>query len=223
MLLNGFSVRVEGGKERSGYVELAHRQKYALILGNQRAEACDAKVTIDGQVVGTWRINSYGSIRIERPAEDDGRFTFYAHGTSEAAEAGINSEDYLSGVISVEFVPSVRYIRGFTDPRPPVIHRWNDYDYWWERPTVFYTSSTGNTGPQGTVGDVGCYGFSSHAVGGGTGLSGQSYQEFYNAPELQLDYSQSTTINIRLVLRQWNSDRPRPLSMHSNPVPPPVR
>ena len=94
MYLNNFTLRIVEGKElENGYVELIHNTQYRVILGNQKPVRCDAYLEIDGKHLGTWRLHPYYSITLERPAHDDGRFTFYQLGTTEAYSAGLVEGD----------------------------------------------------------------------------------------------------------------------------------
>jgi len=250
MYLNDFSVRVPGGRESgSGYVELKHGQKYSLVLRNSRNVRCDAKVEIDGQHVGTWRVDANGSISLERPVHDDGRFTFYAVGTREAQQANLNEGSSELGLIKVTFTPELKstwsiridpyypYVRKpYTPPRITTA-TWGGWDSTnavdpVER-TSCYTSapeaSSGRKVMGGTVtancnfvvGERGpeSVSFTSHSRAGGTGLSGVSGQTFYDAPSMSYDYAQQTTIHLRLILRK-DRQEPRPLTQKSNPVPP---
>ncbi len=105
MRLGNFSVEIPQGKERnSGYVAMQHNTKYAVKLSNFSDLDCDAKVEIDGKLVGAWRVHSNTHVTIERPAHDTGCFTFYQFGTQEAEKAGLVISDKL-GLISVLFKP----------------------------------------------------------------------------------------------------------------------
>lgn len=120
MKLRNFSMKIEGGRECiTGYVEMAHNTKYAVILSNESPLDCDAVVEIDGKEVGVWRVYSGKNIRIERPVHDTGQFTFYKLGSSEAGKIGLARNDKL-GLISVLFKPEKHYEycigpRGFQD------------------------------------------------------------------------------------------------------------
>lgn len=249
MYLNDFSVRVPGGRESgSGYVELKHGQKYSLVLRNSRNVRCDAKVEIDGQHVGTWRVDANGSISLERPVHDDGRFTFYAVGTREAQQANLNEGSSELGLIKVTFTPELKstwrtypyqpYIPPVRKPYTPptiTIATWPNYNSTdaVTGGTSCYTSSpeasSGRKAMGGTVtancnfvvGERGpeSVSFTSHSRAGGTGLSGVSGQTFYDAPSMSYDYAQQTTIHLRLILRK-DRQEPRPLTQKSNPVPP---
>jgi hypothetical protein len=90
----------------NGVYEIGHATPYTIVLANQNRELrCDAKVWIDGMQVGTWRIDRASSIRIERPENDTGRFTFYQLGTPEANRAGLDSSNPALGLIRVKFMP----------------------------------------------------------------------------------------------------------------------
>jgi hypothetical protein len=107
MKTNEYEVIIPEGKDLgNGYVEMIHLRQYSLLLKNHRHVRCDAAVVIDGINVGTWRINSCGEIRIERPVHDNGHFTFFEVGTPEARAAAIGKDD-KNGLISVTFTPEV--------------------------------------------------------------------------------------------------------------------
>lgn len=198
MYLNDFSVRIpEGNETPGGYVELAHNTQYRLVLGNRRSRRCDARVEIDGKHVGTWRIGANGSITLERPAHDPGQFTFYEVGTQEAVAAGLDRFDPNLGLVKVVFTPE-RY----------------------EEPAIYSLSNTyGYAQPKGLTYGGSTRGFSR---AGGTGLSGQSGQRFTDAEGISYDFSQQTTIHLRLVSRGGGNEGPRPLTAFSTPVPPSV-
>ena len=61
----------------------------------------------------------------------------------------------------------------------------------------------------------------SNVSAGGVGLSGHSNQTFYTVQELDYDYEEFTTINLRLVCDDLAGIKP--LGRRSTPVPPPIR
>lgn len=191
MELNNFSLSISPGTELSGgYLQLEHNTQYNVVLANKRAMRCDAKLEIDGKHVGTWRLEEYDSIVLERPAHDTGRFTFYKLGSAEAAKAGISQQDANIGLVKVTFTPERE-----VQPRG--------------------VNDVPNFLSQVTRGSGVTRSFSA----GGTGLSGESKQQFGNATAIDYDYSQATVIHLRLVAY---ADEPRPLTPLSNPVPPPI-
>lgn len=115
MYHNNFSLRIVGGNEQQGgYVSMAHGQVYSLQMRSDHKERCDARVEIDGQHVGTWRIEQRRSINIDRPAHDTGQFTFYRLGSQEASQAALNDASPDLGLVKVTFTPEI--------PRPIYRH-----------------------------------------------------------------------------------------------------
>jgi hypothetical protein len=106
MYSNQFSVNIPQGKETSdGYVSMHHDTQYSIRMKNDRSVPCDAVVTVDGNHIGSWRINSYQSIEIDRPADKARRLTFYRLDSAEAQQAQLVKNDNL-GLVSVEFKPA---------------------------------------------------------------------------------------------------------------------
>jgi len=107
MRVSNFSVLVHPGNERdSGHVEVSHGEVYTIKLGNHEHRRCDAEVVVDGKSVGNFRLNAFGSIILERPAHDTGKFTFYKSNSREAEAAnkdGVAKDD--RGLVQVKFRP----------------------------------------------------------------------------------------------------------------------
>lgn len=206
MYLNDFSVRVPEGNETSGgYVELAHNTQYNLVLNNNRNVRCDARVEIDGKHVGTWRIGNRDTLRLERPAHDDGHFTFYKVGTAEAGRIGLDTGDPNLGLVKVTFTPEKQQgpqVKEFHSYRSAGAHGVTVTDWAGDAPVAMAGVAT----------------YTSRSAGG-TGLSGKSNQQFTSVHELDYDYSKQTVIHLRLVTA---SDEPRPLTSFSTPIPPSV-
>lgn len=230
MKLNNFSVEIIGGVERDGgYVELAHGQQYSIRLTNDKICQCDAEIEVDGKSAGMFRIGYLGSVTIERPANDKGRFTFYKIGTPEAKAAQLVKNDNL-GLVTVRFKPeSPRPL--VSEPKPWRYYPYYDWDYWrpqspyipWYPYRTWYNNQlvggyirndTANLcsldAPSDTVN------VSSRA--GGTGLSGKSLQDFYSVDSVNYNESDVVTIHLRLIA---SNDTPHPLGV-STPVPPVV-
>lgn len=214
MYLNDFSVRIPQGTETpGGYVELEHDTRYTLVLRNNRNTQCDARVEIDGQHVGTWRLYSHQSITLEHPASDDGHFTFYKLGTKEARQSNLNGSNANLGLVKVTFTPEKEEIR--IKDFQPWATTYTDASQW-----AYTTSSSATSKGLVSTNYASESGASMHSAGG-TGLSGHSSQQYGYASSIQLDYSQQTVIHLRLVCRDSNNIRP--LTSYSTPVPPPIR
>lgn len=181
---------------------MIHKTHYSLVMRNYGHTRCNARVEIDGKHQGTWRISGKDSISIERPAHDDGIFTFYKLGTAEANAVVLDGDDPNLGLIKVTFTPEKE------DEITSEIKRWREekerYGIDFDRKIMMGGESAKRS-------------FSA----GGTGLSGQSDQRFGNADQMELDHVKTSVIHLRLVAK--NQDEPRPLTSFSTPVPPPIR
>jgi len=233
MYLNSFSVRVpEGTEKESGYVELNHGKQYTLVLRNSRGVSCDAEVTIDGKPIGSFRIDANSSITLERPPNEDKRFTFYKADTGDAQESGqadIVADSY--GLVQVAFKAEKANLYFWHDgtwPKPwgePIAyqHTWTTYTTPSYSPVVAHNvmRSTLSDSPSGQVEILST---TDGGTAGITGLSGHSDQEFVTVCSMDYDESYTTTISIRLVATEKQRSDPTPLRpvAHSNPVPPTV-
>lgn len=197
----GYSVEIPEGDERSeGYIGLPHNTEYSLKLRNHNSTRCDAHVTIDGEHVGTWRVNANASIRIERPADVQRKFTFYKLGTPEAKKANLKSNEDL-GLIAVKFTPEVEVVRGSRG--------WNG-----ELPGIY--GATFNSGEP----SLRSYGGAKGMSAGGTGLGASSGQTFGSALPIVYDRDKEVTIHLRLACVE--KEDIIPLRKRSTPVPPPL-
>ncbi len=234
MFLNQFSVRIVGGKEvAGGYVEMHHGRQYSLCLHNGYAGRADAHVEIDGKHVGTWRLPAGQSITLERPQHDAGRFTFYRVNSPEAVQAALDPCDPNLGLVKVTFTPEL--LRG-ARPLTPTCHPWW---YYYPGPAildttaaptwhpVYYTDMNAGVGLPacGTINATSTpqsQTVSAAYTAGGTGLSGESGQQFGAAEWIEYDAARQTVIHLRLV-EGAVAENPRPLTCYSTPVPPAVR
>lgn len=225
MRVANFSATIPEGREKdSAHVVIPHGTKYTLRLQNHHnSRRTDAAVTIDGKPMGVFRLDAgRGSITLERPAHDEGRFTFYAANTEEyAAAAGgaVAADD--RGLVRVVFRPEkapAARVGNVTLP-PDAFDRQgsNVYPAGGEQktsggivlPLACRAKSFG--GPRGQS-----------VTAGVTGLSGHSRQKFTDVEALDYDPGEEVTITLRLVAA---ADGPRPLTAavpRSNPVPAPV-
>lgn len=200
MYLNEFSVRIPEGNEKSGgYVEIDHGQRYTLVLRNARSVRCDARVTIDGNEIGEFRISANGTIRLERGLDNDGYLTAAIPDSVEGQLGGLDNANPDLGLISVVFTPEVDWrptgqVKGIEQP--------------------VYRSALSSNPAMASFGEPRSKGLDRSI---GTVATGHSNQQFREVGRLVYDYDQRTTINLRLVRRQ---DYVRPLTQRQNPVPP---
>lgn len=226
MRVGSFSVMVPQGKERSsdGYVEMVHGRVYSLRLCNHYSARCDAVVSMDGKMVGAFRIDSRQDIVLETSPNDPskGCFTFYEAASAEGIVAGsdtVSKDD--RGLIEVTFKPERSRLRstmahvtsgvrteGLMKGGSTSCDFAGDDEHTVER-------------EQKTSGGI-RFGFSAQPKSGITGLSGESKQTFHHVDPLDYDPASEVKITLRLV--GFNRDTPRPLvsTTRANPVPAPV-
>lgn len=93
---NFFSVFILDGENQpvnpSAQAEFAldHGTEYTVLLINHHsAKQANVTLTIDGKMIGIFRIRANSHIEINRPTSQARRLTFYALGTPEASAGGL--------------------------------------------------------------------------------------------------------------------------------------
>ncbi len=194
---------------KEGYAPLMHGEHYKIRINNLSSyEDARAEVRIDGVSVGYFAIDKNKAIVLERPSDTAKSFTFFKLESKEAKASLLDkvSEENL-GLIEIKLVPG------------QII-----------RPMTYYASSAFDDVPMrgGSMKrDSFSFGQASRGLSaGGTGLSGQSSQQFTQV-QFYGDEARAVTLRLRLVHDQKRRPAPdvQPLSAHlSNvtPVPPPL-
>lgn len=229
MRLDDFTLEISGGTERTnGQVLMKHGQEYAIILRNHSYDPADVELFVDGNSVGTFRVNSHGIVRLERPENDNGKYTFFRLGSTEANLGGIQNNDAIGLITAVFRSGKRKYV-------PPVEVKTSG---------GIFTKGLARRGPSGQSATFGslergiggmeyehtlCSASAApvatmyHATGaGGTALSGHSTQRFNTVESLEYNGVQAT-INLRLVedlTMQVSTIRPITTRITSNPIPP---
>lgn len=218
MRVGSFSVLVSEGKERdSGHVQMAHGASYGIKLGNHGSVKCDAEVSVDGKIVGNFRVNAFGYINLERPSHDTGRFTFFKADSAQGEDAGaseITGQD--KGLISVTFRPEKNI-------RPTSYGKHGALRSMEEKTSGGILS---NPKPRSRNGNAGGSSCTSHITtqscsAGVTGLTGKSEQTFYEVGNLDYDRNGETIISLRLVADMCEV-RKLTAAPKGNPIPEPV-
>lgn len=219
MRINSFEVSTSHGKERgSGHVDVAHGQVYSIYLRNHWPDRhCDAEVKVDGKVVGEFRVNALGRVKLERPINDTGCFTFYRADSEVGQKVGAGVEVSERGLIQVRFRPSFPFEReektsgAVMRNMSPVaddgaLQAFSGEESYGGGQHVNSTKSTRfKAGGQSLSAGV-------------TGLSGHSTQQFTNVAPLVYDLTMETTITLRLVCVD-SEPRPVVAVTRSNPTP----
>lgn len=91
--------------EKGTYVLLKNKTEYKIKLSNKKYQKCDATVYIDGENIGTWRINGNNTVIIERPSKINKKFTYFDENSVQVEKAGISKNNEKNGLIRVIFRP----------------------------------------------------------------------------------------------------------------------
>lgn len=224
MQVGGFGVTIVGSasvfkSELDGYVPLSHGEQYSIALENNTSDRVNLCVKVDGASVGKFQLPPNSSGTLERPADDNGRFTFFAAGTSEAQSSGeamVGRQD--KGLVEVTFVPERK--------RPPtnLLHQNYILPSRGYSDTLFPANMTGcvnDSYPYGAMrGGVTTQSCSKGLSAGITGMTGHSSQQFGTASHITEDASRTVVITLRLVARLSSLAAVRPLpARRGNPVP----
>lgn len=237
MQLNGFSVSVPQAQEETtnGYVVLNHGQTFQIRLHNShksdgQCKPADVEIYVQGKYCGTFRVPYGQTVLLERSTEDDGKFTAYRNGSSEAKQIGLDANSDDNGLIKVVWKPGTKQCRPLNVSTPNIVWPWpyqpyvEPYrePYWTPEP---YTITWGDNTTSGcntfsnklrsistssaSMGNsIQCsYTSSNDLCGGGVGISGHSDQNFSETEPLSYD-EQSVTIYLRIAFRD---SEPRPL------------
>ena len=219
MQLENYEAQILGARETSeGYVHMHHEETYRIKMVSKDHRRCDARVSIDGLVVGIWRIKGFDRITIERPAESEKLFTFFASGSKQAVQVGEHQVDASEkGVVKVEFLPektrlALRTSGGYSGE----VTRGGDYSGGYSGEV---TRGGGYSG--GYCGEV-TRGGGKGLNSGVTGLTGRSSQQFGSASSIEHDLDHAVTIELRLVVLVEGALSPLPGRLVRK-APPPIR
>lgn len=202
MRVGQFSVFIPEGREMSsGHVSLKHGQQYTVKVINHNSVEADAEITIDGKIVGCFRIAPRRDIQLERNPNDRGRFTFYKLDSVEGQQinlAQISANDL--GLVQVVCKPAKK------KEEIPILRSAGGQHT---------NTSYSRGGPRGQ--SMG--GEMATMSAGGTGLSGHSSQNFVEVGPIDYDLEGIVTISLRLV---EEDNQPREMKANNekaNPVP----
>lgn len=244
---NGFSLGITSSTDHekikrgeSNYVALPNGTEYQIELSNTRSTDAMVEVYVEGDSIGTWFIPAHDRITIERPADTARKFTFFSEGDSRATQAGVVYGAENNGLVKAVFYPKQRYInplpfniirseplRGFEPLRgsEPLTR-----DVPFRSLNIPMSSSTSRTviAPQYEATSsfqTGRSEVSPRYRSGSTVLGQSSSQDFRTMrrfTDAEIDWSNVTTIMLRLVVRtQPVTIQPGYISIaHRNTIPP---
>jgi hypothetical protein len=169
------------------YFPLLSGSEYSIVLANNGPAKCDAKVEIDGQFVGLWRVEAYSSLETERPLGVQQKFTWGKPSSQGQVQDSKNSDPTVNqknGQIRVTFSPEV--YRGYNQPSIKT----SDREQW---------SNQVNLGGSGEYRPD----LNRELYSGGSTTLGQHSNQIFNvvAPITEIDQSKVTVIDARMVVK----------------------
>ncbi len=90
------------------YHSLPHGAEYKIRLVSFHDTDADARITMDGEHIGTFRLRPRANLEIERPSTIARSFTLLKENSTEGKEAGVTAGKSSNGVIMVEFKPEYK-------------------------------------------------------------------------------------------------------------------
>lgn len=212
--INGFSVKIIGNgvdffkKNDFNYFAVPHKGEYKIKLTNQRETKADAVVTVDGEEVGTWRVNPYSSITLERPANINRKFIFVAENSKIGRSTGVTPNSYNNGIISVIFKPAKKHFRSFWGNMRGAME--NEIQFDCDTDSIYKNCSYSKQQSANQT-------FES----GATILGDKTSQHFGSADHIyDFDKENFTTINLRLVIAKRKKYIPLKSINRSTSMPP---
>jgi len=206
--MNDFSVDIIGNNVRNFvrnstyFYAMPNKTVYSIKLGNGTSVRCDATVHVDGDIVGTWRINQHSSIIIKRPAKVNREFIFVSENSEEAHNTGMSKGSFNNGLIKVVFKPESMLGYHYRSSLP---------SYECSRSFCFSSNCIHDESLSMTKGGT------ELGVGdekGGTILGGNSGQEFGVTSKIGC-YGPETIINLRLIIDTGRTESsPEYVSIH---------
>ncbi len=90
------------------YYSLHHGSEYKVKMTNNTGNRVNALLKIDGVRMGKWRVDPYSDVIIERPADNQRKFTFVKENSWEASSGNVIRGSDDNGLIEVTFVPEFK-------------------------------------------------------------------------------------------------------------------
>ena len=86
------------------YVLLPWQSEYKIHVGNNQPHRCAVEVNYDGKYAGEFELRSHGTLVIERPPFEEGKFCFVKP-ESAPPGSGVKVDNPENGIITAIFLP----------------------------------------------------------------------------------------------------------------------
>jgi hypothetical protein len=197
VLFEGFGLEIpEADRNEDQYSYLRHGQQFSVRLRNVHPTRCNATLKLNGEDVGTWRLQPWQVASIEHGVFNNKRFTFYREGTYEAKNQGLRSGREENGLVVAVFVPE--------DTEEVVLPDLGDVDEFgypgerhWDIPKGLTPYTYSNSQRLTSRAHY----LTSTNQAGVIGTSGYSAQDFGTAGWMPLDMNRRVEIAIRLLVQ----------------------
>lgn len=228
---DSFTIKIEGStfgneyhkftKDGHTYYALPHNSSYKVRMTNNTDRRANATLKIDGENMGTWRLDAYSDVTVERPSHNNRKFTFVRETSWQAKMGGVAKGVSENGLVEVTFIPEIK--SSFFDDSDSIMFdaapRFNSGRAFGRSFAESDMMSNGLSGlRQQSYSSTNqmneslsfnsmnrASANSSYAVGG-TVLGGNSSQRFSTASHITEDHSRKQTKCVRLVVTQ--NDQP---------------
>ncbi len=183
----GYSLTVSAGAEDgNGYVRLRDGQVYQICIRSERSERSDVELNVDGLSIGTFRLNPYSNVCLERPSGSRGNFTFYKADSYGGVMSGSGVVGRTQrGLVSANFIPE-RAAQPMLRSAPAMGRM--------AAPEAGAAGAMTFGAPAPTAQQ-----FDPNLSSGVTGLTGQSSQQFAQTQPIQRDNARAVSLELRLV------------------------
>lgn len=194
------------------YYALEHNTDYKVKLINNSSARCNVELSIDGEMIGKFRLNAFSQGLIERPVKNNRKFVFVKENSYEANMGDVDVGASKNGLVEAKFIPEL-------------------YNKYYEEDTLFcagtecvsqsikkskglsYTNSVNESQSRSFNADYVSPSkdyFSSYEniSAGATVLGEKSNQNFNNASYMEEDLNNTTTKRVRLVVKEEKQWRP---------------
>lgn len=204
--LNEFGIEIIGAREVIGQNVIMSQGEYKIKLYNHHNVRCDAYVKVNGESAGVFRIDPNDTITLERPSQEQRRFTFVSEHSSAAREAGEIPGRLVNGLVEATF--KLEQEARVYEVAPMMSYQRSE------------SKVAGSPRLQSRTMSRASARRSPRVEAGTTVLGRYSNQRFVKVGLLDYDLNATTTITLRLVLEKPYSPRYVSMSPRRTRVPP---
>jgi phage terminase large subunit-like protein len=128
-IMSNGSIISEMTRDNAVYIPLPHESEYQIVMQNNRGTRCTAVVSVDGQSIGTFVLDPWETLKLERSAAQKRKFVFLKEDSTEARSSGATRGKSTNGLVTVEFTPEFQVSKPFSGfGKRGVLRRRSYYD-----------------------------------------------------------------------------------------------